>query len=180
MKLHLMNKKNMAKSCRVSATAFDKWGVIPVERKGREAFYDVASVIDNRVNNAISQITNETGDIDDDELLRVRIRLLTAQAEAQELKNERERGDVIDTEFCMYVLSKLASQISSIMDSLPLTMQRRFPDIKPRMLDELKREIARACNACARVDENIPKILADYLAETTGNIPEKLLQEKGE
>ncbi|EPD5029209.1 terminase small subunit, partial [Escherichia coli] len=23
MKLHLMNKKNMAKSCRVSATAFD-------------------------------------------------------------------------------------------------------------------------------------------------------------
>lgn len=108
MKLHLMNKKNMAKSCRVSATAFDKWGVIPVERKGREAFYDVASVIDNRVNNAISQITNETGEIDDDELLRVRIRLLTAQAEAQELKNERERGDVIDTAFCIYVLSKLA------------------------------------------------------------------------
>ncbi|HEB3819369.1 TPA: terminase, partial [Escherichia coli] len=26
MKSHLMNKKNMAKSCRVSATAFDKWG----------------------------------------------------------------------------------------------------------------------------------------------------------
>ncbi|ENC1096572.1 terminase, partial [Escherichia coli] len=53
MKSHLMNKKNMAKSCRVSATAFDKWGVTPVERKGREAFYDVASVIENRVNNAI-------------------------------------------------------------------------------------------------------------------------------
>ncbi|HAW2567757.1 TPA: terminase small subunit, partial [Escherichia coli] len=116
MKSHLMNKKNMAKSCRVSATAFDKWGVIPVERKGRETFYDVASVIDNRVNNAISQITNDKGEIDDDELLRVRIRLLTAQAEAQELKNERDRGDVIDTEFCMYALSKLASQISSIMD----------------------------------------------------------------
>ena len=111
MKSHLMNKKNMAKSCRVSATAFDKWGVTPVERKGREAFYDVASVIDNRVNNAISQLTNDKGDIDDDELLRVRIRLLTAQAEAQELKNERDRGDVIDTEFCLYALSKLASQI---------------------------------------------------------------------
>lgn len=121
--------KNMAKSCRVSATAFDKWGVTPVERKGREAFYDVASVIDNRVNNAISQLTNDKGDIDDDELLRVRIRLLTAQAEAQELKNERDRGDVIDTEFCLYALSKLASQISSIMDSLPLTMQRSFPQI---------------------------------------------------
>ena len=180
MKSHLMNKKTMAQSCRVSATAFDKWGVTPVERKGREAFYDVASVIDNRVNNAINQLTNDKGEIDDDELLRVRIRLLTAQAEAQELKNERERGEVIDTKFCIYAISKLASQISSIMDSLPLTMQRRFPDIRPYMLDELKREIAKACNACARLDENLPQILADYLMETTGNAPEKLLENKGE
>ncbi|MBB7079383.1 terminase small subunit [Escherichia coli] len=180
MKSHLMNKKNMAKSCRVSATAFDKWGVTPVERKGREAFYDVASVIDNRVNNAISQLTNDKGEIDDDELLRVRIRLLTAQAEAQELKNERERGDVIDTEFCMYALSKLASQISSIMDSLPLTMQRNFPQMPPAMLHGIKREVVKACNASARVADNLPQILADYLRETTGNVPEKLLQKKGE
>ena len=180
MKSHLMNKKNMAQSCRVSATAFDKWGVTPVERKGREAFYDVASVIDNRVNNAISHLTNDKGEIDDDELLRVRIRLLTAQAEAQELKNERDRGDVIDTEFCMYALSKLASQISSIMDSLPLTMQWNFPQIPPAMLDGLKREVVKACNASARVADNLPQILADYLNETIGNVPEELLQKKGE
>lgn len=180
MKSHLMNKKNMAKSCRVSATAFDKWGVTPVERKGREAFYDVASVIDNRVSNAINQVTNDKGEIDDDELLRVRIRLLTAQAEAQELKNERDRGDVIDTEFCMYALSKLASQISSIMDSLPLTMQRRFPQITPAMLDALKREVVKTCNASAKAADNLPQILADYLMETTGNVPEKLQQKKGE
>ncbi|EIP7438885.1 terminase small subunit [Escherichia coli] len=180
MKSHLMNKKNMAQSCRVSATAFDKWRVTPVERKGREAFYDVASVIDNRVSNAINQVTNDKGEIDDDELLRVRIRLLTAQAEAQELKNERDRGDVIDTEFCMYALSKLASQISSIMDSLPLTMQRSFPQIPPAMLDGLKREVVKACNASARVADNLPQILADYLKETTGNVPEKLLQKKRE
>ncbi|EHQ0048312.1 terminase small subunit [Escherichia coli] len=180
MKSHLMNKKNMAKSCRVSATAFDKWGVTPVERKGREAFYDVASVIDNRVSNAINQVTNDKGEIDDDELLRVRIRLLTAQAEAQELKNERDRGDVIDTGFCMYALSKLASQISSIMDSLPLTMQRRFPQITPAMLDALKREVVKTCNASAKAADNLPQILADYLNETTGNVPEKLLQKKGE
>ena len=178
MKSHLMNKKNMAKSCRVSATAFDKWGVIPVERKGRETFYDVASVIDNRVNNAISQITNDKGEIDDDELLRVRIRLLTAQAEAQELKNERDRGDVIDTEFCMYALSKLARQISSIMDSLPLTMQRSFPQMTPAMLDGLKKEVVIACNACTKLDENIPRMLSDYLMETAGNVPDKLQPNK--
>ncbi|HBA4156716.1 TPA: terminase [Escherichia coli] len=178
MKSYLMNKKNMAQSCRVSATAFDKWGVTPVERKGREAFYDVASVIDNRVSNAINQITDDKGEIDNDELLRVRIRLLTAQAEAQELKNERDRGDVIDTEFCMYALSKLASQISSIMDSLPLTMQRSFPQMSPAMLDGLKKEVVRACNACTKLDENIPRILSDYLMETTGNVPDKFQPDK--
>ena len=178
MKSHLMNKKNMAQSCRVSATAFDKWGVNPVERKGREAFYDVASVIDNRVSNAINQITDDKGEIDNDELLRVRIRLLTAQAEAQELKNERERGDVISTEFCIYALSKLASQISSIMDSLPLTMQRRFPQMTPAMLDGLKKEVVRACNACTKLDENIPRMLSDYLMETTGNVPDKFQPDK--
>lgn len=178
MKSHLMNKKTMAQSCRVSATAFDKWGVTPVERKGREAFYDVASVIDNRVSNTINQVTNDKGEIDDDELLRVRIRLMTAQAEAQELKNERERGDVIDTEFCMYALSKLASQISSIMDSLPLTMQRQFPAMTPAMLDGIKREVVKACNASARVADNLPQILADYLMETTGNVPDKLQPNK--
>ncbi|TJT49591.1 terminase, partial [Escherichia coli] len=26
---------------------------------------------------------------------------------------------------------------------------------------------------------NLPQILADYLKETTGNVPEKLLQKKG-
>ena len=178
MKSYLMNKKNMAQSCRVSATAFDKWGVTPVERKGREAFYDVASVIDNRVSNAINQITNDKGEIDDDQLLRVRIRLLTAQAEAQELKNERDRGDVIDTQFCMYALSKLASQISSIMDSLPLTMQRSFPQMTPAMLDGLKKEVVRACNACTKLDENIPRMLSDYLMETTGNVPDKFQPDK--
>ncbi len=85
MKSHLMNKKHGAKlPCKCDSVR--QVGVTPVERKGREAFYDVASVIDNRVSNAINQITDDKGEIDNDELLRVRIRLLTAQAEAQELK----------------------------------------------------------------------------------------------
>ncbi|EFT1619618.1 terminase, partial [Escherichia coli] len=71
-------------------------------------------------------------------------------------------------------------QISSIMDSLPLTMQRGFPQMTPAMLDGLKKEVAKACNASATVADNLPKILADYLMETTGDVPEKLLQKKGE
>ena len=109
-----------------------------------------------------------------------RYRLTKAQADAQELKNARDSALVIDTGFCMYALSKLAQQISSIMDSLPLTMQRSFPQMPPAMLDGLKKEVVKACNASAGVADNLPQILADYLMETTGDVPEKLRQQKGE
>ncbi|EPR5290946.1 terminase small subunit [Escherichia coli] len=75
-------------------------------------------------------------------------------------------------------LSKLARQISSIMDSLPLTMQRSFPQMTPAMLDGLKKEVVRACNACTKLDENIPRMLSDYLMETTGNVPDKFQPDK--
>ena len=42
------------------------------------------------------------------------------------------------------------------------------------------KETARACNACAKTADNLPRILKDYLMETTGNVPEKLRQQKGE
>lgn len=105
-----------------------------------------------------------------------RYRLTKAQADGQELKNARETEEVIDTGFCMYALSKLAQQISTIMNSLPLTMQRQFPAMTPAMIDGLRRETARACNACAKTADNLPRILGDYLMETTGNVPEKLRQ----
>ena len=70
MAQHLLNKKNMAKSCKVGVTAFDKWGVEPVQRIGREALYDVASVVSNRVENELSKIMDQGGDIDDAELLK--------------------------------------------------------------------------------------------------------------
>lgn len=87
---------------------------------------------------------------------------------------------MIDTEFAMYALSKLAQQISSIMDGLPLTMQRKFPDMKSSMIEELKTEVARACNACAKVADNLPQILESYLIDTTGHVPDKLRQQKDE
>lgn len=44
-----LNKKRMAESLGISVQAFDKWGVEPVQKIGRESFYDVRSVVDNRL-----------------------------------------------------------------------------------------------------------------------------------
>lgn len=165
MAQHLLNKKNMAKSCKVGVTAFDKWGVEPVQRIGREAFYDVASVVSNRVENELSKIMDQGGDIDDAELLKARIRLTNAQADAQELKNARETGEVIDTAFASYALAKLAAEIGSIMDSLPLTINRKFPDMEPRYSNAIKVEVNRAVSRASTIADLIPEMAERYIEE---------------
>ncbi|HBO7955132.1 TPA: DNA-packaging protein, partial [Pseudomonas aeruginosa] len=47
-----LNKSEMAASLGISPQAFDKWGVQPIERIGREAFYTVADVVENRIQHA--------------------------------------------------------------------------------------------------------------------------------
>ncbi|HHS9982174.1 terminase small subunit [Klebsiella quasipneumoniae] len=44
----------------------------------------------------------------------------------QELQTKRKNGKVIDTEFIIWALSRLAGEISSILDGLPLTLDRAF------------------------------------------------------
>lgn len=162
---HLLNKKNMAKSCKIGVTAFDKWGVEPAQRAGREVFYDVASVVSNRVENELSKIMVQSGDIDDIELLKARIRLTNAQADSQELKNARETGEVIDTAFATYALTKLAAEISSVMHSLPLTISRKFPDMEKRYLDAIKTEVSRAMNCAANLADSIPDMAKRYIED---------------
>lgn len=162
MTQHLLNKKTMAKSCRVSVTAFDKWAVEPVQRSGRESLYDVASVLHNRLDHELNKLLEQSDDGDDAELLKARIRLTNAQADAQELKNAKESGEVVDTDFCTFVLSRLAGEIASIMDSIPLMVSRRYPDLEKRYIDFIRLNVVKAMNKAAAVDSIIPDLLAQY------------------
>nr|WP_312037059.1 terminase small subunit [Citrobacter werkmanii] len=162
---HLLNKKNMAKSCKIGVTAFDKWGVEPAQRAGREVLYDVASVVRNRVENEVGKIVERGGDVDDAEFLKARIRLISAQADAQELKNARETGEVIDTAFATYALAKLSGEVGSIMDSLPLAISRKYPGMEKRYLDAIKTEVSRAMNCAANLADSIPDMAKKYIED---------------
>lgn len=169
---HLLNKKNMAASIGISVQAFDQWGVTPTEKRGREVFYDVRSVLENRIAHEMRK-QQPGGDIEDGEnegrdirLQNARIRLTEAQAYAQELKNLKDEKLVVDTEFCSFALSRLANDISAILDSIPLSMQRRFVDMDEAQLNYLKVSIAKAMNAAVMAGEKIPGALDEYLERT--------------
>ncbi|MDM9296545.1 terminase small subunit, partial [Escherichia coli] len=119
-----VNKKKLAEIFDVDVRTISTWQnqglpLISGGGKGNEAIFDTGK--------AIEWFAQREADIENEKLrkevddMRVaaesdlqpgtidyeRYRLTKAQADAQELKNERDRGDVIDTEFCMYALSKL-------------------------------------------------------------------------
>lgn len=155
----------MAASLGISVQAFDKWNVKPVARIGRAVFYDCRSVVANRLENQESkQQPDDPEEVDPSNLEYQRYRLTKEQADAQELKNQKERGEVVETPFAMFVLSRVAAQIGSILDTVPLNVRRRFPELETRHIEHIKREIVKAQNIAAGLDGMLPELLDEYIA----------------
>lgn len=165
-----LNKKRMAESLGISVQAFDKWGVEPVERIGRESFYDVKSVVENRL--AHQGQKHQLGGTDADgidplaekKLLQERLLLTTAQRVAQERKNQVEERELVPVGFMTYALGRLSALLGSTLDTIPKNLKRKHPDILIRHLEAVEREVAVTRNAAADLAEAVPEILHDYVA----------------
>lgn len=169
---HWLNRKDMAASLGISVQAFDKWGIEPIARIGGRKYFDVRSVLDTKLAEmeARHQQQQPQGDGDEeiDPLLAYRkeqeeYRLTKARREAQELKNDRDARRVVPVEFAIYSLSRVVAEVAAQLDTLPLTMKRKHPDLATRHLDSLTREITRARNTAANAGDKMPAILDDYL-----------------
>ncbi|MFT6956171.1 MAG: phage terminase Nu1 subunit (DNA packaging protein) [Halieaceae bacterium] len=164
-----LNKRDAAASVGISTQAFSKWGVKPVQRSGREVFFTVRDIVDNRVERALKGANGETpGELEN--LGRKKYledyRLAKARRIAQEQKNDLAAGTMIPTDFATFALSKIAARIASILDTLPLTMRRAHPDLESRHIDSFTREVAKARNVAAEVDEILPELVEEYAALT--------------
>ncbi|VVO77096.1 terminase small subunit [Pseudomonas fluorescens] len=98
----------------------------------------------------------------DNLLLQEKVRLTTAQAVAQERKNEVSERQLVPVGFATYSLSKIASQIGSVLDTVSLKLRRKHPEMDPRYLESLEREIALARNLAAQVAEKLEEYLDEY------------------
>ena len=164
---HLLNKGDMASSIGISVQAFDKWGVPPVERRGREVFFDVKTVLEiDRQRQRQNQQTTGDNDELETKLLQASVDLTEEQATAQRLKNQIAERRVIDTGFCIFALSRLAGELASVLDSIPLSMQRRFPDFNDRQLMYLKELVAKGANKCVESAEKMPEFADEYYRST--------------
>ncbi len=163
-----LNKSEMADSLGISTQAFDKWGVEPIARIGRETFFDARSVVNNRVGRigSIQQPSDEIDPLAEQKLVQERLRLTSAQAAAQELKNEVSNRILIPSEFITFTLSRLVPEISSTLDTLPMVVRRRHPELESRHLETLEREATKIRNACAKFASILPELIDEYLDST--------------
>lgn len=165
-----LNKSEMAKSLGISPQAYEKWGVEPVARIGREAFYRVQDVVQNRLDNAARK--QQLAGVDAEgvdpmieyKLMQERLRLTSAQAYGQEQKNQVNDKILVPVPFATFALARIAAQIGSKLETVGKTVSRRHPDIDPRILETLEREIALARNIAAQFGDDIPGFLDEYLA----------------
>lgn len=165
-----LNKSEMAASLGISPQAFEKWGVQPIEKIGRETFYTVANVVENRIQHAARKQQPE-GDLPEGidpyveaKLLQARLELTRAQTYAQEQKNQVNDKLLVPVPFATFALAKVAAKIGSKLETVGKTVSRRHPDIDPLILEAFEREIALARNLSADFGDDIPGILDEYLA----------------
>lgn len=147
-----VNKKQLADIFGASIRTIQNWQEqgMPVLRgggKGNEVLYDSAAVIkwyaerdaeieNEKLRREVEELrqASET-DLQPGTIEYERHRLTRAQADAQELKNARDSAEVVETAFCTFVLSRIAGEIASILDGIPLSVQRRFPELETHATD---------------------------------------------
>ncbi len=67
------------------------------------------------------------------------------------------------TEFAVFALGKIAAQIGSILDTVPLKLRRKHPDLDVRHVEALQREIALARNRASELGDLLPGMLDEYV-----------------
>lgn len=162
----LLNKTDLCKSLGISTQAFDKWGVKPHKKDGRSQMYTVADVVANRVGNERDKhkVIADGDEEQPDNIDYQRYRLTKAQADGQELKNEKENKQVVDTEFNTFVLSKIVAQISPQLDKIPMGVKKKNPDLPQHVIDAIKAEVIKNQNIIADFSTVIEGLLDEYLS----------------
>jgi phage terminase Nu1 subunit (DNA packaging protein) len=162
-----LNKKSMADSLGISTQAFDKWGVEAIAKIGRESFYDVRTVLDNRLKH--QGVKQQPGLDEVDPLIGYkieveRLRLTKEQADAMARKNKVGEKELVPVGFMVFALASLSAQLASTLNTVHKNVKRKHPDISVRHLEAVETEIAVTRNAAAGLADRIPELLDEYVA----------------
>ena len=172
-----INKTELSELIDVDVRTLSNWqkqGMpIAVEGgRGRENMYSIKDVMEWFAERKCEPLNSRIQELSDSQVTEFaegtieyeNHRLTKARADAQILANQKALKEVVETAFAMFVLSRVAAQIGSILDTVPLNVRRRFPELETRHIEHIKREIVKAQNIAAGLDGMLPELLDEYIA----------------
>jgi len=119
-------------------------GVKPVRVDGRNRYFDSRDLLTFKLMQSDSARTSTDYDLEEE-----RARETKERADNLELKNAQLRRELIPVDLMSWTLGGLGSQISAILESIPVKLKRRMPKLGAAEVDIIKTEVAKCQNSCA-------------------------------
>lgn len=136
----LMTLATAAKSFGVSRQAFHRWCVKPVRVQGTRRYYDLAAVIENRLEHAES--ADRTPEHAEIERYQARLDLLTEQLENQRLKNQAQRQRYAPGIVGEWVVANAMQTAARIIQRIPaavLEVSDKIVSAESLLIEEAKK-----------------------------------------
>lgn len=172
-----LNKSELATSLGISVQALNKWGLQPIARIGRESFFTVETVVDNRVQHAVSKLEKNNNQPAPASLEAIAdpVERLKAERMQEEIIQLRLRNSVLEGRSLpawavTEVLTRILSVAVAVFDTLPLDIKRRHPDLDTRIINMVEDRIAKIRNESSAVSRQLQEILDDVISEAEDRI----------
>lgn len=125
----LMDLGTASRSFDVSRQAFHAWSVRPVRVQGTRRLYDLASILENRLQHAGE--ADRCPDDADRDRLQARVDLLTEQNEAQRIRNEQLRRQYARYDHAEVALRTCMDRAAEIIQTIPAAIFDAAPAAEP-------------------------------------------------
>lgn len=162
----LVNKSTLVASLEISSQAFDKWGVKPRTKRGRENFYSVGDVVQNRLDNAAknqtkpgTKKTSKQSSKDQPDEEKLKLEKLKEEVRSLKLKNDVGEAYLMPVEFITQILAEVSGEQVAIFETLPLNIKRQDAELPSHVIEMIQREIAKASAAAATIGDRLDDII---------------------
>ena len=175
--LGLVNKSTLVASLGISSQAFDKWGVEAREKRGRENFYAIADVVQNRIENTLLNQSksgvkkpsknNQIEQLDEDLL---RVEKLSQEVRALKLKNDILEARSVPVDIATEVLVGIISEQVAILETIPLLVKRHNPEMPSHAIDQIQRDISKVSNIASTLGDKLHDVITNLVSVAEGKV----------
>lgn len=167
----IVNREQIAEALGVTVKTITTWqnrtqDPLPLQSKAKRGGsneYSVPACVNWKIRQEVNKLTGG----DDGELIdyeKERAALTKAQKEGQEIRNEISMGKLAPVTVMEFAVSKFCSECAGIIDSIPLNIKRKHPEITTQQLETIKRNCVKALNTMARGSETLEGAISEHIS----------------